>query len=242
MDPVKLPLHIAIIMDGNGRWAEQKGALRVEGHRQGAIAVRETVRAARQIGIRYLTLFAFSTENWGRPEPEVQALMALLEDYLLREREEILENQIRLTAIGELWRIPAGVRDRLASLMEESKNNTGMTLCLALSFGGQEELTHAMRAIAEEVARGELSPKDIDELVIQKRLWSHALPAPDLIIRTSGEMRISNFFLWELAYTELYFTEVLWPDFGRDQLVAAIEAFGRRQRRFGVLPDPRAVA
>jgi undecaprenyl diphosphate synthase len=239
MNPAKIPEHIAIIMDGNGRWAERRGLSRLDGHRQGAIAVREVVRACREIGVRYLTLFAFSTENWGRPVAEVHALMALLEDYLLRERDEILGNQIRLTAIGELWRIPESVRGRLATLMDESKDNRGMTLCLALSYGGQEELVDAMRALAREVARGRLAPDEIDARAIQERLWSHALPDPDLIIRTSGEMRISNFFLWELAYTELYFTDVPWPDFGRAELLAAIEDFGRRERRFGLLGEAR---
>ena len=234
MDPPKLPGHIAIIMDGNGRWAERRGLVRIEGHREGAHSVREVVRAARQIGIRHLTLFSFSSENWGRPPGEVDALMALLADYLVAEREEILDNQIRLTAIGELWRLPSAVRSRLDALCAESERHAGMTLCLALSFGGREEITHAVRALAEEVARGTLRPEDIDEEAIHAHLWSRALPPPDLLIRTSGEMRISNFYLWELAYTELYFTEVLWPDFRRPHLEAALEAYARRERRFGL--------
>jgi undecaprenyl diphosphate synthase len=204
--------------------------------------VREVVTAAREIGIPYLTLFAFSSENWGRPPVEVQALMALLEDYLRREREEILGNQIRLLAIGELWRLPARVRAVLDDLLRASRDNQGMTLCLALSFGGREEICEAARALARDALRGVISPDDVDESTVRDRLWSRDLPDPDLLIRTSGEMRISNFLLWHLAYTELYFTETLWPDFGRSDIVAALEEYEQRERRFGVLPKQRPAA
>jgi undecaprenyl diphosphate synthase len=242
MDPSKLPKHVAIIMDGNGRWAERRGLTRLEGHRQGAKSVREVVTAAREIGIRCLTLFAFSTENWGRPPGEVQALMALLEDYLRREREEILGNGIRLVAVGELWRLPPRVRTALDDLVHASRDNEGMTLCLALSFGGREEIAQAARAVAEDVRRGALAAEDVDEAAVRARLWTRDLPDPDLLIRTSGEMRISNFFLWQMAYTELYFTATLWPDFGRADLVAALEEYQQRERRFGLLPQQRPAA
>ena len=237
MDLSRLPAHIAIIMDGNGRWAEQRGLSRFEGHREGAVAVRRTVTAARELGVRNLTLFSFSTENWGRPPLEVQALMALLEEYLVRERDEIMDNQIRLTAIGQLGRLPARVLGVLNALMEDSAENRGMTLCLALSFGGREEIVQAVRGLASAVARGELQPDEIDDASISTRLWSRQLPEPELLIRTSGEMRLSNFFLWESAYTELYFTDLPWPDFDRAALTLAIEDFQQRERRFGLVPD-----
>jgi undecaprenyl diphosphate synthase len=235
MDAERLPQHIAIIMDGNGRWAERRGLSRLDGHRQGAQAVREVVTAAREMGIRYLTLFSFSTENWGRPAEEVAALMALLEDYLRRERREILEHQIRLRAMGELWRLPTPVRAVLDPLVEESREHRGMTLTLALSYGGREELLQATRTLAREARGGEVDPAAIDEAALRARMWTADLPDPDLLVRTSGEMRVSNFLLFGMAYAELYFTDTLWPDFDRASLTRAIEAYQTRHRRFGLL-------
>jgi undecaprenyl diphosphate synthase len=233
----KLPSHIGIIMDGNGRWARQRGLRRIEGHREGAKSVKEVVRAAREIGISALTLFAFSEQNWDRPPDEVEALMELLYRYVLEEHDEIMDNGIRLTAIGDLSRLPTFVREPLFSLMKESAGNGGMTLCLALSYGGREDILQAARRVAEEVRSGRIDPAEINEVLFEGRLHTAGLPPLDLMVRTSGELRISNFLLWQLAYAELHFTPVLWPDFRRPNLEEAIEAFGRRERRFGMTPD-----
>jgi undecaprenyl diphosphate synthase len=232
-DPSKLPRHVAIIMDGNGRWAQENGLPRVEGHRQGAKAVREVVRAARETGLRALTLYAFSAQNWQRPLEEVATLMQLLRDYVLEERAEIMDNDIRLCAIGELDRIPAFARDPLDALVRDSAGNRGMTLCLALSYGGRESIVAAARALAESLASGEISAQEITEEKLTSSLQTAGLPQLDLLVRTSGEERLSNFLLWEAAYAELYFTETFWPAFGKPELYQALESFHGRERRFG---------
>jgi len=233
LDPAKLPRHVAIIMDGNGRWAQEHGLPRVEGHRQGAKAVREVVRAAREIGLRALTLYAFSAQNWQRPPEEVATLMQLLRDYVIDERDEIMENDIRLIAIGDIERLPSFVKDPLDGLMQESAGNRSMTLCLALSYGGRESLVAAARSVAEAAVRGEIRPDAITEEMIGGALQTAGLPQLDLLVRTSGEERLSNFLLWEAAYAELYFTETYWPAFGKPDLYQALESFRGRERRFG---------
>ncbi|MGZ6141759.1 MAG: polyprenyl diphosphate synthase [Myxococcales bacterium] len=216
-------------MDGNGRWAEQRGLARLEGHRKGSDSVREVTRAARRIGLPALTLYAFSSQNWQRPPGEVEGLMDLLRDYLAKERPEIMENGIRLHAIGELDRLPSRVRDPLEELRRDSAKNDKMILTLALSYGGREEIL----AMARKVAEDQLKPGDIDTRAIEDRLWTVGLPPLELVVRTSGEFRVSNFLLWQLAYAEIHFTETLWPDFGELDLLLAIEDFQRRERRFG---------
>ncbi|MCE9575127.1 MAG: di-trans,poly-cis-decaprenylcistransferase [Deltaproteobacteria bacterium] len=229
-----LPRHVGIIMDGNGRWAELRGQSRVEGHRVGADSVRDVTRAAREIGLEAITLYAFSSQNWSRPASEVSALMDLLREYLLGERDEIMDNGIRLAAIGDVERLPSRVQDPLDALRAESANNTGMVLTLALSYGGRESIARAVAALARDVAAGTLDPSTIDVDAVNRYLPTHALPPLDLLIRTSGEQRISNFMLWELAYAELIFTDVLWPDFRRQHLFACLEQYGTRERRFGL--------
>jgi undecaprenyl diphosphate synthase len=221
-----LPRHVAIIMDGNGRWAEARGLPRVAGHREGAQAVRAVVRAARRAGIEALTLYAFSMQNWARPAAEVEALMLLLADFLESERGEMRENAIRLNAIGDLARLPDRVRARLEAVMAETAGHGGMVLTLALSYGGREELVRAARAAA---AAG-----PVDEASIEAHLWTRGLPPLDLLVRTSGERRISNFLLWQSAYAELYFTDVLWPDFREEAFLLALADFQDRERRFGL--------
>ncbi len=228
------PAHVAIIMDGNGRWAESRGWSRVRGHEEGAESVRVVTRACRELGCKALTLYSFSTENWKRPADEVGALMGLLARYLVQERREILDNGIRLNAIGQTERLPLAVRAALKELILASRNNTGMVLTLALSYGSRQEIVDAARALAKKAASGRLRPEQIDERLFANELQTAGLPDPDLLIRTSGELRISNFMLWQLAYAELYVTDVLWPDFRRPELEAAFEAFGKRERRFGV--------
>jgi undecaprenyl diphosphate synthase len=223
-----VPQHVAIIMDGNGRWAEQRGLPRVVGHREGAESVRAVTRTARRLGVSALTLYAFSSENWGRPEPEVAALMELLADFLEAERPEMMQNGIRLNAIGELERLPEDVGRRLARVREETAENAGMTLTLALSYGGRQEIAAAARRAA--AARGtSLTVEDLEA-----GLYTAGLPDLDLLVRTSGERRISNFLLWQCAYAELYFSEVLWPDFRDEELCRAIADFQGRERRFGL--------
>jgi undecaprenyl diphosphate synthase len=228
-----LPRHVAIIMDGNGRWAQQRGLARVEGHRKGAESVKDIVRAARQLGLGALTLYAFSTQNWQRPAEEVTALMQLLRDYLIEERAEIMDNDIRLCAIGRIDRLPPFVREPLGALMLESANNKTMTLVLALSYSGREAIADAAAA----AQRAGIGPEKLDEQTLGRFFPTHGLPPLDLLIRTSGELRISNFLLWEAAYAELYFTEALWPDFRRTHLVEALEAYARRERRFGLTSE-----
>lgn len=229
----RLPRHVAVIMDGNGRWAESRGLPRVAGHEAGAESVREITRACRERGIEALTLYSFSTENWKRPADEVAALMGLLARFLLSERREILENGVRLNAIGQLDRLPLPVRLALSELIAASRKNTGMVLTLALSYGGRTELVDAARALARKVAAGQLRPDQIDEAAFAAELSMPGLPDPDLLIRTSGELRLSNFLPWQLAYAEIHVTDTLWPDFRRPQLAEALEVFARRERRFG---------
>ena len=228
------PRHVAIIMDGNGRWAEQRGRPRAEGHQAGADTVRAVVRACRSAGVRYLTLYAFSEQNWGRPKLEVSALMGLLKRYLFEERREILDRGIRLEAIGAIERLPFPVRRSLQELRRESEANQEMTLTLALSYGGREELVQATRRLAHEVAEGHLKPEEIDEAALQRALFAPDHPDPALLIRTGGELRVSNFLLWQSAYAELFFSESPWPDFSVDELHRAFEQFHQRQRRFGL--------
>ena len=232
-DPSQLPRHVAIIMDGNGRWAQRRGLPRVEGHRRGAVAVRDVVRAAREIGLQAITLYAFSAQNWDRPPEEVATLMQLLRDYVIDERDEIMENDIRLIAIGDIDRLPDFVKAPLDSLMAESAGNRSMTLCLALSYGGRESLVAAAQKLAADVARGALEAGDITEQHITDALQTNGLPRLDLLVRTSGEERLSNFLLWESAYAELYFTDTYWPDFGKEELYRALESYRGRERRFG---------
>jgi undecaprenyl diphosphate synthase len=228
-----LPDHVAIIMDGNGRWAAARGGHRADGHRQGAEAVRRVVRAARELGIPCLTLYAFSAQNWQRPPAEVADLMRLLHRFVIEQSAELSARSIRLVTIGDRTRLPAFVRGPLAALVEATRANRGMTLCLALSYGGRESIVAAARRLARDAVAGRLHPETIGEAHLARALETNALPPPDLIIRTSGEQRLSNFMLWEAAYAELYFTDVMWPDFGRDQLTAALATYAGRERRFG---------
>jgi undecaprenyl diphosphate synthase len=230
-----LPLRIAVTMDGNGRWAELRGKPRIVGHRAGSHTVRRIVRACRRLGVQELTLYAFSEQNWGRPTGEVDGLMTLLEEYLLGERDEILQNRIRLRGIGNLDRLPPHVRDSLEFVANASRDHQGMTLSLALSYGGREEIVDAARSLAQQVAAGELRPDDITEDRLAALLPSMSHGAPDLMIRTGGELRVSNFLLWGAAYSELFFSDILWPDFQVDHLYQAIAAYQRRQRRFGLV-------
>ena len=233
IDPAVLPRHVAIIMDGNGRWAQDRGLPRIEGHRRGANAVSEVVRSARQIGVKALTLYAFSLQNWLRPPDEVTMLMRLLREYIIGERAEIVDNGIRLVTIGDLGRLPGLVRESLDDLVRDSAGNQAMTLCLALSYGGRESIVATTRALCEAVKQGTLSPSDITEESFQSAMQTADFPQLDLLIRTSGEVRLSNFLLWESAYTELYFTDTRWPEFGRDEFMRALESYRGRERRFG---------
>lgn len=229
----RLPDHIAIIMDGNGRWASQHGKDRIFGHHQGVESVRKVIEASAELGIKYLTLYAFSTENWGRPDDEVNALMGLMVESLNSETSTLLKNNIRLTSIGDIERLTPVVRERLAETIRLTAQSTGLTLVIALSYSARWEITNAARKIAEEINSGLLTPGGIDEREFEKHLTTKGIPDPDLMIRTSGELRISNFLLWQMAYTELYFTEKLWPDFGKEELYKAIINYQNRERRFG---------
>lgn len=233
LDKNRLPRHVAIIMDGNGRWAQSKGMPRLEGHRVGVESVRDIVKAARDIGLGYITLYTFSEENWQRPRLEVEGLMQLLDRYLRKEIEELHQNDVRLQAIGNLQRLPKVTRKTLQRAMVQTAENKSLTLSLALSYGGRQELAGVCRFLAAECAAGRMNPDDIDEAVINSRLSTRDLPDPDLLIRTGGEMRLSNFLLWQTAYTEIYVTDTYWPDFRREALVEALLEYQRRQRRFG---------
>lgn len=228
-----LPSHVAIIMDGNGRWAKEKGKLRVFGHQNGVKAVRDTVEAAAELGIQNLTLYAFSTENWNRPKLEVSALMELLVATISKETKTLMENNIRLNAIGDLSQLPKNCFKELQAAMEKTKGNSRMTLHLALSYSAKWEITNAVKLIADKVKQDTLSISDINEEIISAHLTTKDFPDPELLIRTSGEHRISNFLLWQIAYAELYFTDKLWPDFRREDLYEAIVDFQNRERRFG---------
>ncbi len=229
----KLPSHVAIIMDGNGRWARQRGLDRIFGHQQGVNALREVIEAAAETGIKYLTCYAFSTENWGRPDEEVSALMGIMVQSLSKETDTLTKNNIRLIAIGDVDRLADDVRNRLNETIKLTSVSTGLNLVVALSYSSRWEITEAARKISADVKKGILLPEKISEEDFEKYLTTYGIPDPELMIRTSGELRISNFLLWQIAYTELYFTEKLWPDFGKDDFYTAIIDFQKRERRFG---------
>lgn len=229
----KLPKHLAIIMDGNGRWAKQQGKLRAFGHENGTKSVRATVEACAKLGIEYLTLYAFSTENWNRPKLEVEILMKLLISSLKKELKTLQENNIKLHAIGNLNSLPTSVKKELLEVIDKTKNNSKMTLSLALSYGSRDEIINAVKNISEKVKNNIISIDTIDESIINQHLYTQNIPDVDLVIRTSGEHRISNFLLWQIAYAEFYFTEVLWPDFKEEELIKAIISYQNRERRFG---------
>ncbi|MBL0731484.1 MAG: isoprenyl transferase [Desulfosarcina sp.] len=237
LEPESLPQHVAIIMDGNGRWAKKRLLNRINGHEKGTDTVRAIVKTCRKIGIPILTLFAFSTENWQRPKTEVAALMSILKRFLVTEQKEIMENDIRLNAIGQIERLPGEVRNTLRSSMELTKNNKGLLLNLALSYGGRYEIVRAVQQIAEKVKNGIIDPDpredQITEDLISDHLYTRAMPDPDLLIRTSGEMRISNFLLWQIAYAEIFITDTLWPDFDSTEFISILQDYQSRERRFG---------
>ena len=228
-----VPRHVAIIMDGNGRWAVQRGLARVAGHREGVKAARAVVRAAHEVGIRFLTLYAFSSENWSRPSSEVATLMTLLERSIERELPELMANNVRLRMIGRPNRVPASVRQGIDRVVAATAANAGLTLLMAFNYGGRDELVDACRALARQVQAGDIRPEEIDEERVQHALYTQGVPDPDLLIRTSGEMRVSNFLLWQIAYAELVVTPTLWPDFGPRDLYLAVAELQRRVRRFG---------
>jgi undecaprenyl diphosphate synthase len=233
----KLPNHIAIIMDGNGRWAKKKGNIRIFGHKSGVNGVKEASEACAELGIGYLTLYAFSTENWNRPKLEVTALMELLISTINSEVSTLLKNNIRLKAIGQLHDLPKKAYTKLMEAIDKTKDNTGLTLILALSYSSKVEIINAIKMIAQQCMDNKLKPEDINETVVANYLSTVGMPDPDLLIRTSGEQRISNFLLWQIAYSELYFTEVLWPDFNREELYKAIYDFQLRERRYGLTSE-----
>lgn len=230
-----LPRHVALIMDGNGRWARQRHLPRIEGHRAGAESARAIIRAAGELGIKYLTLYAFSVENWNRPKEEVDALMKYLVHYLKTESAELNKNNVRLEVIGQIYRLPDAVQEHLKKAMATLSRNNGLTLIMALSYGGRTEIVEAARRLAAEIKAGKLDPDDITEQVFAQHLYTRNFPDPDLLIRTSGEMRVSNFLLWQISYAELVVTPTLWPDFRKPQFYAALEEYARRHRRFGGL-------
>jgi len=233
IDIQKLPVHIAVIMDGNGRWAVRHGKDRIFGHHQGVEAVRSVIEASAEVGIKYLTLYAFSTENWGRPDDEVTALMGIMVQSLNNETSTLLKNNIRLTSVGDFDRLAEDVKERLFETIRLTSGSTGMNLIIALSYSSRWEIARAAREIAEEVQSGTRTIESVNEHEFEKHLSTYGVPDPDLMIRTSGELRISNFLLWQIAYSELYFTEKLWPDFGKEDLYNAIIDFQNRERRYG---------
>ena len=240
INPEKLPRHIAVIMDGNGRWARQKGAARIFGHRHAIQAVRDICEGCGDLGVKYLTLYAFSTENWSRPKEEVDGLMELLVDALQKEMETLQKNNVRLSVIGDVNSLPGSCQKKLKESMEETAGNSGLNVILALSYSGRWEITDAVRKSAREVADGKLRPEDITEKNLSDHLNTSGIPDPELLIRSGGEMRISNFLLWQLAYTELYITDKFWPDFRKNDLFEAIIDFQKRERRFGKVLEPHA--
>jgi undecaprenyl diphosphate synthase len=237
LSPARLPHHVAVIMDGNGRWAQQRGQPRIEGHRRGVVTVRSTVEECCRLGIGQLTLYCLSIENWKRPKEELDFLMQLLHQYLLAERTEIMEQNIRFSTIGRREELPDNVLEAIDENIRISATNTGMILCLAINYGGRAEVVDAVRHIAREVRDGRLDPDAIDESALSDAMYTSGMPDPDLLIRTAGEMRISNFLLWQISYAELWVTEKCWPDFDRTELHAALRGFGERERRFGGLKD-----
>ncbi len=240
IDFSNLPEHIAVIMDGNGRWAKQKGAARIFGHRNAVQSVKEITEGCGELGIKFLTLYAFSTENWGRPKEEVDGLMELLVNTLQREIRSLLENKVKLKIIGEINSLPKVCQMNLKEAVEATKNNTGLTLLLALSYSGRMEIVKAAKKIAEQVKDGTIDPTQVNEQLFEDNLETNGIPDPELLIRTSGEMRISNFLLWQIAYTEFYITPKLWPDFRKEDLYEAICAYQKRERRFGKVLTPIA--
>jgi len=233
IDILKLPVHVAIIMDGNGRWAKQRGKDRIFGHQQGVKAVREVIEGAAELELKYLTLYTFSTENWRRPDEEISALMGIMVQSLNNETETLIKNNIRLKAIGDVNRLAEDVRQRLYKTIEVTSSGKGLTLVIALSYSSRWEIVNAARKLASDVKNGLIEPGNIDEDNFEKYLTTDGIPDPELMIRTSGELRVSNFLLWQLAYTELYFTDLLWPDFGKEEFYRAIIDFQKRERRFG---------
>jgi undecaprenyl diphosphate synthase len=234
-EPLKVPAHIAVIMDGNGRWAQSHGLPRIEGHRRGANSVRKISEACRELGVSYLTLYCFSNENWKRPKDELDFLMGLLKTYLIQERPTLIKNDIRLTIIGRRQGIPDDVQAEMDRSIEISKAGKSLTMCLAINYGSRQEILDAVQSIARDVEQGKLCSSDIDETTIANRLYTANMPDPDLLIRTSGEMRISNYLLWQISYSELWITKKAWPEFGKEDLVQAIRDFNNRDRRFGGL-------
>ena len=233
INPDRVPQHVAIIMDGNGRWAKQKGHMRIFGHRQGVKAVRAAIESAAEIGVGYLTLYAFSTENWTRPEQEVNGLMELLVDTIDSELPTLMKNKIKLATIGDLAKLPKKCQAQLEKTKDKTAENKGLTLVLALSYSGRWDIIEAIKRIGGDVKSGKLTPEEINDEILDKALNTSCFPNPDLLVRTSGEQRISNFLLWEIAYSELYFTPVLWPDFTKDDFYKAIVDYQGRERRFG---------
>jgi len=233
----RLPKHVAVIMDGNGRWAKQRGLARIRGHEAGAESVRAVTEEAARLGLRQLTLYAFSAQNWGRPRREVAGLMRMLRRYLATERDRIMEHNIRLVAIGRRAGIPPAVRRELEATERLSARNSGLTVCLAINYGGREEITDAVRSIAADAAADKLQPASITGEVIASRLYTAGMPDPDLLIRTAGEMRVSNFLLWQISYTELYVTPVCWPDFRSEEFHKALDAYAQRRRTFGLVQE-----
>lgn len=237
LDPTKIPVHVAIIMDGNGRWAKKRLLNRVKGHEKGSDTVRTIVRVSRELGIRYLTLYAFSTENWGRPKMEVAALMSLLKKFIHSEKKDMMEHRIRLNTLGQIEKLPEDVRLALIQAMDETKDNDGMCLSLALSYGSRDEITGMVRRLAERAKKGDIDPIDITESVISDHLFTAGMPDPDLMIRTSGEMRISNFLMWQLSYAEIFFSPTLWPDFTEQEYKKILLDYQLRDRRFGKVEE-----
>jgi undecaprenyl diphosphate synthase len=241
LSPETLPRHIAVIMDGNGRWARQRGLERIEGHARGVQSVRATVEECCRLGVGQLTLYCFSSENWKRPQRELDFLMRLLKEYLIAERQEILDQNIRFTVIGRRAALSAEVLREIDENVRLSRANTGMVLCLAINYGGRTELIDAVRSLARQAREGKLDPDAIDEAAIGNALYTAGMPDPDLLIRTAGEMRVSNFLLWQISYAELWVTERCWPDFDRETLHQALRDYARRERRFGGLTEDRTV-
>ena len=237
LDPEKMPKHVAAIMDGNGRWAKKRMMNRVKGHEEGTESVRVIVRTSRKLGIKYLTLYAFSEENWKRPKHEIIALMEILKRFLKSELPEMLDNGIKLRAIGSIDKLPDDARKVLDDTIEKTASNNDMVLSLALSYGSRQEITHALRGIAGKVKSGELKVEDINDDIVNDNLYTSGIPDPDLLIRTSGEYRISNFLLWQIAYSEIYITPTLWPDFREEEYLAALADFQNRERRFGATDE-----
>lgn len=228
-----IPTHVAVIMDGNGRWAKRRGMRRIKGHRQGAHSVRRVVEACRYMGVEALTLYAFSTQNWGRPEDEVTGLMTLFDLYIQKERDRLMRNGVRIKVIGQRSQLDRRLRKSITALEEATADNTDLLLQVAVSYGGREEILQAARKLAEAARDGDIDPDEITDAMFEKLLYTRDTPDPDLVIRTSGELRISNFLLWQIAYSEIYVTDVLWPDFDEAQLLRAFDAYGSRERRFG---------